>query len=134
MAKEFLLSVVAPDRTVVEQSVESVIVPSVQGYMGIWAGHEPGIVALRTGLLDYRDSRGRKYVAIAGGFVEITESRVIVLADDAREATDIDIQAEEASLERARAAMRGEDSSMTREQAVEEIERALNRMDVAKRS
>ena len=133
MAKDFNLSVVAPDRTVVDESVSSVIVPSVMGYMGIMADHEPAIIALKMGLLEYRDSSGsRRFVAIGGGFVEVSGEKVIVLADDARQATDIDIKAEEAAIEKARAALRGEDSAMTSGQAVEEIEKAMNRLKIAK--
>ena len=49
---EFHLSVVAPDRSVVEESVQSVTLPGVAGYLGVLAGHEPLVVALKPGVLE----------------------------------------------------------------------------------
>ena len=69
MAKQFKLSVVAPDRTVFEDDVESFIAPGVDGYLGVMADHEPSIVALKTGVVEYIDASDQKhFVSISGGF------------------------------------------------------------------
>ena len=133
MAKEFNLSVVAPDRTVFEDSVESAVLPGVEGYLGVLADHEAMIVALRPGVLEYkgRDEQ-RHYVSVDGGFAEIGKGRVIVLADNARRAQEIDIAETEKLLEEARKALRGESSSMSTEDAQHEMELAVARLRAAR--
>jgi len=133
MASEFTLSVVAPDREVLDQPVTSAVAPGAQGYFGVYAGHEPIVAALRPGLLEYTDATGaRHFVSITGGFAEVTGTRMTVLADAAERAQDVDAKRAEESLERARRALRGESSDMTQPEAVEAIERASARLRASK--
>lgn len=129
------LSIVAPDRTVVDETVESIIAPGVLGYLGVLANHEPMILALKPGLVEYSDeSRQRRYVAIGGGFMEVTGEKVTVLADSAEHASEIDVREAEEALESARAALRGEASRMGSEEATRELERQMARIRAAKRT
>jgi F-type H+-transporting ATPase subunit epsilon len=131
----FKLSVVAPDRTVFEDEVESVVLPGVEGYLGIQSSHEPMLVALRPGIIEYMDRNNqRSFVSVSGGFTEISDNSVIVLAQDAQRATEIDVAEAEKALEEARRALRGEASTMTAQQATEEIERAMVRIKAARLS
>lgn len=133
MAREFKLSVVAPDRTVFEDNVQSLIAPGVQGYLGILADHEPVIVALKTGILEFVEASGqRAYVSISGGFLEASNNSVIVLANTAERSSEIDLARAERALEEARRALRGEATEVSREQALEELERAMNRVKAAR--
>lgn len=135
MAKEFQLAIVAPDRSVMDEPVQSVTAPGVEGYFGVQAGHVPMISALKAGLVEYTDmTNTRHYVAISGGFAEVGGHRVTILADAAERATDINIERAERALEEARRSLRGEASDVTNEQATAEIERAMNRIKAAKRS
>ena len=134
MAKEFSLSIVAPDRSVVEDQAVSVIAPGAQGYFGVMSGHIPMVAALRAGIVEYMDTKNqRNHVAIGGGFAEVSGERLTILADSAALATEIDLKDEEARLERARRALRGEDSEMSSTEATEEIDRAMARIRAAKR-
>jgi F-type H+-transporting ATPase subunit epsilon len=133
MPSEFTLAVVAPDREVLDQPVTSAVAPGVQGYFGVYAGHEPIVAALRPGLLEYTEGDGtRHFVSISGGFAEVTGTRMTVLADAAERAQDVDTKRAEDSLERARRALRGESSEMTQPEAVEAIERASARIRASK--
>ncbi len=133
MAKQFKLSVVAPDRTVFEDDVESFIAPGVDGYLGVMADHEPSIVALKTGVVEYIDASDQKhFVSISGGFLEIDGGSAIILANTAEKSTEIDLERAEQALEEARKALRGEDSSVTMEEAATELDRAMNRINTAK--
>lgn len=133
MAKEFKLSVVAPDRTVFEDMVVSIIAPGVDGYLGALTGHEDSIVALKTGIVEFTDpSDKRQYVSIGGGFMELSSEGVIILADTAEKSSEIDIARAEKALEEARKALRGESTTVTSQQATEELERAMNRVKAAK--
>lgn len=129
MAREFHLSVVAPDRSVAEENVVSVIAPGQLGYFGVLAGHEAMVIALRPGLMEYTDPTNRHhYVALGGGFAEVSAGRVTILADSAARAEEIDIQREEAALEEARKAIRGGSSEMTTQEAMHAIEHSMARI------
>lgn len=135
MAKEFALSVVAPDREVVAESVTSVVAPGLSGYFGVQAGHLPLVAALKPGLLEYLDPNGtRHFVYVGGGFVEVKNDRMTVLADEASRARDIDLARAESDLDQARRALRGEDTEMDAEQAVQEVEKAIQRIRAARAS
>lgn len=135
MATSFELSIVAPDREIASVRATSVVSPGVDGYFGVWAGHVPVVSALRPGILEYIDeSNNRNHVYVGGGFVQVDATKVTVLADEARMASDLDISEAEKALEEARKALRGEASSINSEDAVEEIERAMARIKAAKAS
>lgn len=127
------LSVVAADRAVVDDTATAVIVPGALGYFGVWAGHEPMVMALKAGVIEYEDTnRQRHHIAISGGFAEVSPARVMILADTAAFSHEIDVQIEEQALEQARRALRGEESSMTLVEATDQAERSLARMRAAK--
>lgn len=134
MATQFQLSVVAPDRSVVDEQVTSVVAPGSEGYFGVLAGHIPLIAALKPGLVEFSDANNqRHYVSVSGGFAEVTPSKVTILADAAERAADIDVSRAERALEEARKSLRGEASGTTAEQATAELDRAMNRIKAAKR-
>lgn len=135
MARSFSLSVVAPDRSVVETIATSMIAPGAEGYFGVMAGHVPSVAFLKPGLMEYTEESGMSAtVAVHGGFIEVSEGRVTVLADAADLKGEIDIAKAEAELEQARAVLRGEaSSSMTREEATKALDVAMNRIRTVKR-
>lgn len=133
-SKTFRLSIVAPDHSVVEEEVVSVVAPGRMGYFGVWAGHMPLIAALKAGLLEYETPSGdRRFVTVSGGFAEVQGDRMVVLADAAERAQEIDVERAEKALENARRALRGEISGVTPDEALQEMERAVNRLRAAQR-
>lgn len=86
--QSFQLTVVAPDKTVVDEVVDSVTAPGILGYFGILAGHEPFVTQLKPGVVTFRDAGGAEsHVFIAGGFCEASGASVIILADRAEPPT-----------------------------------------------
>jgi len=133
MPSDFTLSVVAPDRSVVEEQVQSVVAPGSEGYFGIMAGHVPLIASLKPGILEFLDNHNqRHFVYTGGGFAEVTGSRVSILADEAARAQDIDIAEAERRLDEARHVLRGEPGSVDTEHAVLELDRAIARLRAAR--
>lgn len=133
MASDFTLSVVAPDRMVVEDQAISVIAPGVEGYFGVMAGHIPMIAALKPGILEYLDSKNqRHFIYTGGGFAEVTAGRVTILADEASRANEIDVSDAEARLEQARRALRGEVTEVDNAEAMLEMGRAIERLRAAR--
>ncbi|MGB0680904.1 MAG: ATP synthase F1 subunit epsilon [Polyangiales bacterium] len=80
-AGNLLLDVVSPRGSHVHTAVQVVQATSVSGDFAVLAGHRPLLVALRPGLLRYRDAKGETQAAIGAGFAEVEPDRVRVVAD-----------------------------------------------------
>jgi F-type H+-transporting ATPase subunit epsilon len=83
MADTFQLMVATPEELVVDEQVTSAELPGKDGYMGILAGHAPLLSALGEGKLTYSSGGGNTVLKIDGGFVEVYNNKVSVLADHA---------------------------------------------------
>lgn len=133
MASSFQLSVVAPDRSVVETEVSSIVAPGEMGYFGVMGNHVPMVAALRPGIIEYTEGADREYLAIGGGFCEVSHGKVTILADSADFAREIIVAQEEAKLEEALRTLRGENTTMTSEEARDMVELTMVRIRAAKR-
>jgi len=91
------LDIVTAERAVYSEDVEMVIAPGVEGQLGILPHHAPLMTMLEPGELIVKKSGDEFCLAVSGGFLEVRPDRVIVLADSAERAEEIDIaRAEEA--------------------------------------
>ena len=95
------LHIVSADRPLVNERVDEVEVPGVEGYLGVLPGHAPLLAALGTGELWYRQGADIHYVSLAFGFAEVQPDRVTILAETAEHAHEIDIARAEAAKTRA---------------------------------
>lgn len=124
------LEVVTPERAVVRESVVEVSLPGREGYLGILPGHTPLLTELATGALSYRQGSQTRRLAVSGGFAEVLPDRVIVLADSAERAEEIDAARARTALaaaEKSLAAAGGADWQA----AQQALTRARTRLDVA---
>ncbi len=99
------LHVVTPKQNILETEVEEVVLPSAQGPMGILPGHAHYVGELATGALYYQRSGKKEALVVSGGFLEILDDKISVMADSAqlssqiqREAVRKDLEALEARL------------------------------------
>jgi F-type H+-transporting ATPase subunit epsilon len=82
MAATFTLSVLTPERSVFEGTVEYVQVPGTEGYLGVLANHASLVTALAPGTLTVRKADGvTEQFAVTGGFFEVSKNQATVLAD-----------------------------------------------------
>jgi len=95
------LEIVTPDRSLIREEVDEVVVPGTEGELGILPGHTPLLSTLKVGELWYRQGQEKHYLAIAFGFVEVLPDRVTVLADVGERAQEIDVQRAERARQRA---------------------------------
>ncbi|NNE99776.1 MAG: F0F1 ATP synthase subunit epsilon [Pyrinomonadaceae bacterium] len=86
------LEIVTPERKVVSESVETVMVPTANGEIGILPSHAPLISTLRSGVLSYTSGGTTSEMVVSGGFVEVSADKVSVLADIAEVTNEIDIE------------------------------------------
>jgi len=95
------LEVVTPDRSLLKESVDEIQVPAKGGYLGILPGHAPLISELQIGEISYRQGKSTHFLAVAWGYCEVLPERVIILAEKAEKAEEIDRQRALAAKERA---------------------------------
>ncbi len=133
MADQLNLTVVTPERALIQEEVDQVQIPGLEGYVGLLPGHAPLFSELATGELSYT-REGRKHsIALAKGFVEISNDKVRVLADVAEPSADIDVERAGKAFERAeeRISKSGDAIDYPRAQAA--LERAAVRIAIAAR-
>jgi F-type H+-transporting ATPase subunit epsilon len=136
MAERLTLELASPSRLVVGAEVDEVVVPGSQGYFGVLPGHAPLLATLGIGELTYRIGREESHVAVAGGFAEIRNDKVIILADAAETPADIDRTRAERARERAEGRLTGRGASQEEidyTRAMAALARALIRLQVAGR-
>ncbi len=130
----FPLEVITRQKAVLRAEVTELVAPGTEGYLGVWAGHAPLLTALQVGVLQIRFPDGeREKVAVTGGFLEVTPKKVIVLAENAERAEEIDRSRAEAALRRAEERLgAGEFPDVDSERARLALARALNRLNALK--
>jgi F-type H+-transporting ATPase subunit epsilon len=126
------LEIVTPERLAFEGDVDEVIVPGSEGALGILPHHAPLISLLGQGVLCLKCNGEEEEFAIFGGFVQVRPDRVVVLAETADMASEIDVaRAERARREAERVIERGvlEPADLVVARAA--LERALIRLKIA---
>jgi F-type H+-transporting ATPase subunit epsilon len=126
------LEIVTPDRRVLSQQVDEVVLPGQQGELGVLAGHTELISLLHPGRLTYRDGQTTESYAVAGGFVEVGHGKVVVLADAAEAPLNIDASRAEIARKRAEETLAALEMRNDEYVAAElALRRALTRIELA---
>jgi len=91
MADKVAFELVSPERLLVSEPVDMVVVPGAEGDFGVLIGHTPMISGVRMGTIDvYQDGARAQRIFVAGGFAEVTPERCTVLAEGAVPVDEID--------------------------------------------
>ena len=99
--------IVTPERVVLKEEIRQVLVPTVEGDITILPKHMPLISILKPGVLEIKNQSGEiETMAVSGGFVEVLPTKVIILADTAERAQEIDETRAEEAHKRAEEAMK----------------------------
>lgn len=128
----FLLEVVTHERAVVLTEVEQALLPGKSGRFGVLKNHAPIMAALTIGILEFGPRVGkRRKIALGGGFAEMHANRLVVMANTAELAEEIDVLRAKRAKERAerRLRERREDLDFTRAQIA--LRKAVLRLKVA---
>ncbi|BDG09703.1 F0F1 ATP synthase subunit epsilon [Anaeromyxobacter paludicola] len=124
------LDIVTPEKRVLSVSCDEVRAPGVQGGFGIRQDHTPFMSALEPGRLTYVEGGREHHYAIGGGFLQVADNKVIVLADTAEARDEIDVARAQAALEEANERLR----SMTEQDQNHGVESARVRRAAARLS
>ncbi|MFQ5724361.1 MAG: F0F1 ATP synthase subunit epsilon [Terriglobia bacterium] len=124
------LQVVTPERLLVREPVDEVQVPARDGYLGILPGHAPLLSELQLGELSYRQGTAWTYLSVFWGFVEVLPDRVVVLAEIAERADEIDIERARRARQRAEERLQGGDPDLDWDRAQVALNRSLVRLQI----
>jgi len=130
MADLLQLSIVTPEKLIVADDAEQVNIPGTEGDLGILFDHAPILTTMRAGTLSYQKGDETYSMVVSGGYAEVTENRVIILAETAEFRPEID-------AERARAARKRAEETLSRtdlnheefEKAQKKLFRAIARLE-----
>ncbi|MEX0683477.1 MAG: F0F1 ATP synthase subunit epsilon [Dehalococcoidia bacterium] len=126
--------VVTAEREVYTDSgVDEVVVPGIEGELTVLPSHAPLLTMIKPGIMRLIKGNDETDVAITGGFLEVRDDRVTILADDAERAEEIDTVAAEEARRRAERALEERESTEDLALAAASLQRALLRLRAAER-
>ena len=128
--------IVTPERVIYEDEIMQVSIPTTEGEITVLANHIPLVCVLKNGEISIVDKEGTHPIAISGGFLEVKDdNQVIILADNAERAEEIDLERAEKARMRAQEqiekADKEADIDFAKLQSV--IDREMNRLKVGKK-
>jgi F-type H+-transporting ATPase subunit epsilon len=132
LPEKIQLVIVTPDKQLFSGTVDKVTVPSIQGYLGILPGHAPLLAELGIGNVSYQIGDQSQLIFCSWGFVEVLPDRVVVLAQTAEAASDIDINRAEQARQRAEKRLGSKDPHLDFARAELALLRAIARLEIAR--
>ena len=131
-SKNFTLDIVTPTSTVFSGAVQSFSAPGLMGGFQVLFNHAPLLSAIGIGELKIVDGAGaQSRYSTSGGFVEVKDNTVIVLAETAERSDLIDVERAKRAKERASARLAERNAAINEERARTALARSLNRIKVA---
>lgn len=132
MASTIRLEVVTPERLLVSEDVDEIVAPGYEGEFGVLPEHTQYLAILSIGILRYRKGSEVRKMAVGGGFAEVMPERVVVMADVAERAEEIDVERARRAHARAEEQLRNlslDDATYAKAHAA--LQRAIVRMAAA---
>lgn len=130
MAKTITVDIVSAEGEIFAGEAEMVFVPAQEGELGITPRHAPLLTLLKTGEVRVRTSEGEHSVFVSGGALEVQPSHVIILADTAIRAKDLDEAAALAAKQRAEEALAGKIDKIEQAEALAELTRVAEQLKI----
>lgn len=127
------IDIVTAERIVYSEDADAVIAPGVEGQLGILPHHAPLMTTLQAGELRVRRGGEEDTLAISGGFLEVRPDRVIVLADSAERAEEIDEARAEAAKKRAEERLAAKHPGLDEARVEMALRRAMARLTVVEK-
>jgi F-type H+-transporting ATPase subunit epsilon len=134
MATKLSVEIVTPEKRLIATSADEAIIPGAKGLFGVRPGHTPFLSLMEPGALTLKDGAKTETYFVGGGFVEVGDDKVLVLADQAENIGNIDLAAAQKRLDDAQGRLKGmsaDDERFEVEQAT--VRRETARMTVARR-
>jgi F-type H+-transporting ATPase subunit epsilon len=132
LPEQIHLEIVTPESQLFSGLVDSITVPSNTGYLGILPGHAPLLAELGIGEISYKIGEKTEYLFCSWGFIEVLPERVVLLAQTAEAASDIDMKRAEEAKARAERRLASKDPGMDYARAELAMLRAIARINATK--
>jgi F-type H+-transporting ATPase subunit epsilon len=113
------VKVITPDKTVWDDQVEEIILPSTTGQLGILSGHAPLLTALEVGVMRVRPSKDWKSIALMGGFAEVENNEIKILVNGAELGDNINQDTARTEYEKAQARWQQVENSQNRQEKIQ---------------
>jgi F-type H+-transporting ATPase subunit epsilon len=134
MAGKLDIEIVTGERVVFqEHDVDMVVAPGGAGVLGILPEHAPLITTLSLGELRIKKGNEEQSILVYGGFMEVVDNKVLVLADSAERAEEVDVERAEEARRRAEASIAGRQTTIELEEAQHSLRQATLRLKVGQR-
>jgi F-type H+-transporting ATPase subunit epsilon len=134
MAGKLDVEIVTGERVVFrEHDVDMVVAPGGAGMLGILPQHAPLITTLSFGELRIKKGSEEQSILVYGGFMDVSNDKVLVLADSAERAEEVDVDRAESARRRAEESIAGRQSTMDLEEAQANLRRANLRLRVGQK-
>ena len=127
------LDIVTAEGRIFEGEVDSVTAPGAEGQLTVLPSHAPLITALAAGELKTVDGDNERYLALLGGFLEVNNNRVTILANAAETSDEIDEQRASDAVKRAQERLAGRTDELNVERALIALRRARVRLNLAQK-
>ena len=127
------LEIITAEREVYADDVDIVVVPGIEGQLGILPHHAPLMPLLQAGELTIKKDGDSTYLAVSGGFLEVLGNKVTILADAAERSEAIDEERALAAMETAQERLANREGDISLEQFARAMRRAQVRLDVVRR-
>lgn len=128
----FRLEIVTPERLVISEDATELVAPGSEGYFGVLPGHIPFMTTLAIGEVTFWRGREERHLAVSWGYAEVRPDKVIILAERAERAHEIDVARAEAGRRRAEERLsRWGDETVDFARAQAALQRAVTRITVA---
>jgi len=127
------LEIITAERQVFSDDVNTVVVPGVDGELGVLPHHAPLITMIKPGEVLVRKDSEETYLFVSGGFLEVRPDKIIILADACERYDEIDIERAEAAKRRAEEGLKTHPPELDVTQAQAALLRAIVRLKVAER-
>mgnify|MGYP000206058935 CR=1 FL=1 len=111
MSDKFTVEIISPDRTILKQGANEVIIPSYEGQMGILSNHIPLITFLRPGIITIKGTNVEKFFFIKEGTVEFSNNNLLILTSTARDLANLDKMTINNLLQKAEVKLKNTDST-----------------------
>lgn len=127
------LEIVTAERQIYSDDVDVLVAPGIDGELAILPNHAPLLTVLKPGEILVRQNSQETYMAVTGGFLEVMNNKITILADAAEEADEIDLERAEQAILRAQEQIASVDSDIDLERAMAGLQRSRARVSVARR-
>ena len=133
--KQIKFEIVTPERTVLKEEITQVTVPTKQGEITVLPGHIPLVASLEPGVIEIvKKENDKDIMSVSGGFIEVLRDKIVILADTAERAEEIDLsRAEEAKRRAEKLLAERHTAGVDEARAEVALHRALTRLTIGEK-